>query len=113
MYYGDKWDPSNDPSRKGIKDIGPDYDDIVAGVELAEKCDYVCVYADGVLVGGTEPDGTQPKKVYNASQVLRLVQHLSGKKELSDDAKMMFDFNSDKKVNIKDLILLKELVLGK
>jgi hypothetical protein len=113
MYYGDKWDPSNDPSRKGIKDIGPDYDDIVAGVELAEKCDYVCVYADGVLVGGTEPDGTQPKKVYNAAQVLRLVQHLYGKKELSEDAKMMFDFNSDKKVNIKDLILLKELVLGK
>jgi len=72
MYYGDKWDPSNDPSRKGIKDIGPEYDDITGGVELAEKCDYVCVYADGKLIGGTEPDGTKPQKVYKTSQSYNL-----------------------------------------
>jgi hypothetical protein len=113
MYYGDKWDPSNDPSRKGIKDIGPEYDDITGGVELAEKCDYVCVYADGKLIGGTEPDGTKPQKVYKTSQIVRLVQALLGiKKFSSDEAAAMFDFNSDGKVNILDLMLLKELVLN-
>ena len=113
MYYGDNWDSSNDPSRKGIKDIGPEYDDIVGGVDLAEKCEYVCVYADGVLVGGTEPDGTQPEKVYKGTQAVRLVQHLTGKRELKDDVKMMFDFNGDKIVNVTDLILLKNLIPGK
>ena len=113
MYYGDNWDSSNDPSRKGIKDIGPEYDDIVGGVDLAEKCEYVCVYADGVLVGGTEPDGTQPEKVYKGTQAVRLVQHLNGKRELEDDVKMMFDFNGDRIVNVTDLILLKNLIPGK
>ncbi|MDD6824509.1 MAG: hypothetical protein PUE12_00055, partial [Oscillospiraceae bacterium] len=59
------------------------------------------------------PDGTQPEKVYKGTQAVRLVQHLMGKRELEDDVKVMFDFNEDKKVNITDLIILKNLILGK
>ena len=112
MYYGDNWDPDNDWSHKGIKDIGAKYDDITGGTEYAEKCDYVCVYADGELVGGTEPDGTTPKKVYSAVQLVRLIKALNGTKPFkTQEAEKLFDFNDDDKVNIVDMILLKGLIL--
>jgi len=112
MYYGDNWDPDNDWSRQGIKDIGAEYDDIVSGVELAEKCEYVCVYADGELVGGTEPDGTKPKKVYTAAQLVRLIKALQDIKPFPDKkAEALYDFNDDGKVNIADMIVLKSLIL--
>ena len=113
MYYGDKWDPSNDWSRKGIKELEGDYDNIVGGVELAEKCENVCVYADGKLVGGTEPDGTQPAKVYKIAQLVRLHKMLHGTSPFSDkDSAMQFDFNNDDEVDIYDEIILRKLILG-
>ena len=112
MYYGDKWDSSNDWSRKGIKELEGDYDNIVGGVELAEKCENVCVYADGKLVGGTEPDGTQPAKVYKIAQLVRLHKMLHGTSPFTDkDSAMQFDFNSDSKVDIYDEIILRKLIL--
>ena len=113
MYYGDKRDPSNDWSRNGIKELEGDYDNIVGGVELAEKCENVCVYADGKLVGGTEPDGTQPAKVYKIAQLVRLHKMLHGTSPFSDkDSAMQFDFNNDDEVDIYDEIILRKLILG-
>lgn len=57
MYYGDTWNPKNDWSYDGLK-IGTDNDFFANGSE--EKTDKICVYSDGVLVGGTEPDGSTP-----------------------------------------------------
>lgn len=112
MYYGDMWDPSNDWSRQGMTDIGTKYDDITGGTEYAEKCDNVCVYADGVLVGGTEPDGTTPKKVYKASHLVRLVQALLNVTPFSsDETASQFDFVADGKIDILDLVKLKSLIL--
>ncbi len=113
MYYGDKWDSTNDWSRKGIKELEGDYDDIVGGVELAEKCDNVCVYASGKLIGGTEPDGTTPAKRYKAAHLVRLNRMLLGiadfdSKEIADQ----FDFNGDGRVDSFDEVFLRKLVVA-
>lgn len=57
LYYGDEWNPENDWSYQGIKKCTDTYQD---GSET--KTDYICVYSDGVLVGGIEPDGSTPKQ---------------------------------------------------
>ena len=112
MYYGDNWDSSNDWSRQGIEDIGADYDNIVGGVEYAKKCPNICVYASGELVGGTEPDGTVPKKHYTKAHLDRLYQMLLGEKPFdSEETAMQFDFNSDGKVNAADATLLRRMLL--
>lgn len=59
MYYGDSWDPKNDWSYDGLV-IGTDNDFFENGSE--QKTDHICVYDDGVLVGGIEPDGSTPVK---------------------------------------------------
>ncbi len=53
FYWGDIWDPTNDWSYKDITICEDTYQD---GSET--RTDYICVYSDGVLVGGIEPDGT-------------------------------------------------------
>ena len=53
FYWGDTWDPTNDWSYQGITKCIDTYQD---GSET--RTDYICVYSDGVLVGGIEPDGT-------------------------------------------------------
>lgn len=58
MYYGDTWTPSNDPSYKELTMYTDDSAFFTTGSE--ERNDYICVYSDGVLVGGIEPDGTTP-----------------------------------------------------
>ncbi|MBR1529108.1 MAG: glycoside hydrolase family 9 protein [Oscillospiraceae bacterium] len=113
MYYGDNWDSSNDWSRQGIRDDIEDYDNIVGGVELAEKCPNICVYADGVLVGGTEPDGTVPEKNYTVAHLIRLYQLLHGKRPFdSKETAALFDFTGDGNINIYDAVMLKKILLA-
>lgn len=57
MYYGDQWDPTNDYSYQGLPVLS-DTDMFADNNEV--KTDYICVYDDGVLVGGIEPDGSVP-----------------------------------------------------
>ena len=115
-YFGEAWDSSNDWSRKGMVDLteeGEDYDNIVGGVEFAKKCENVCVYADGKLIGGTEPDGTKPAKVYKVAQLVRLRKMLLGESPFSSsDAAEQFDFNSDGRVDMFDEILLRKLLVS-
>lgn len=113
MYYGDNWDTSNDWSRQGMLELDDDYDNITGGVEYAQKCDYVCVYADGKLVGGTEPDGTVPEKVYTVAQLIRLKKAILGIKPFtSEDIAMQFDFDGNKKINAFDAVKLKKLIIS-
>ena len=58
LYWGDNWDPTNDPSYDGLKIYEEDDVFFVAGNEV--RADNICVYDGGKLIGGTEPDGTQP-----------------------------------------------------
>ena len=61
FYYGDKWDPKNDWSYDTLK-IGKD-DDFFAVSDPPEVLnEHICVYDDGVLVGGIEPDGSVPEE---------------------------------------------------
>ncbi|MBQ5334326.1 MAG: glycoside hydrolase family 9 protein [Oscillospiraceae bacterium] len=114
MFYGDNWDPENDWSLKGMKQLGEEYDTLVSGVEVAERCPNVCIYADGVLVGGTEPDGTVPEKVYTAAQVERLMKALLNIRPFeSKETAMQFDFNGDGNLDARDATLLKRMILKK
>ncbi len=56
-----KFDPKNDWSYDGLK-MGKDTDFFAVDDPPEERYDHICVYADGVLVGGTEPDGSTPVK---------------------------------------------------
>ena len=70
------------------------------------------MYASGELVGGTEPDGTVPKKHYTKAHLDRLYQMLLGEKPFdSEETAMQFDFNSDGKVNAADATLLRRMLL--
>ena len=112
MFYGDNWDPDNDWSLRGMKQLGAEYDTLVSGVEVAERCPNVCVYADGVLVGGTEPDGTVPAKVYTKTQLDRLMKALLNIRPFeSKETAMQFDFNGDSHLDARDATLLKRLIL--
>ncbi len=115
-YYGENWDSSNDWSKKGMIDLteqGEDYDNIVSGVEFAQRCENVCVYADGKLIGGTEPDGTKPEKVYKVAQLVRLRRMLLGLDPFaSEEIAMQFDFNSDGNVDVYDEVELRKLLVS-
>lgn len=56
FYYGDTWDPTNDPSYQDLKMF--EEDDAFFGTGNEVKTDNICVYSNGVLIGGIEPDGT-------------------------------------------------------
>ena len=115
-YYGENWDSSNDWSKKGMIDLtkeGEDYDNIVSGVEFAQRCENVCVYADGKLIGGTEPDGTKPPKVYKVAQLVRLRRMLLGLDPFaSEEVAMQFDFNSDGNIDVYDEVELRKLLVS-
>ena len=115
-YYGENWDSANDWSKNGMIDLteqGEDYDNIVSGVEFAQRCENVCVYADGKLIGGTEPDGTKPEKVYKVSQLVRLRRMLLGLDPFaSEEVAVQFDFNSDGNVDVFDEVELRKLLVS-
>ena len=114
-YYGEKWDSSNDWSKKGMLDLteaGEDYDNVVSGVEFAKRCDNVCVYSGGKLIGGTEPDGTKPSKVYKVAQLVRLRKMLLGESPFSSkETAEQFDFNGDGKADVYDEVELRKLLV--
>ncbi len=60
LYYGDKWDPSNDWSYQDLTVYTQD--DAFFGTGNEVKTDYICVYSDGELIGGIEPDGSTPQQ---------------------------------------------------
>ena len=59
FYYGDKWDTSNDPSYQDLKIV--EGNSAFFALDPPEvRTDNICVYDNGVLIGGIEPDGTKP-----------------------------------------------------
>ena len=92
------------------------------------RTDNICVYDNGVLVGGIEPDGTKPEtnipepeilkgdlngdKEVNALDYAALKMHLLGSKPLSEDLLKAADMNDDKSVDAIDFALLKKHLLG-
>ena len=96
-----------------LTEEGEDYDNIVSGVEFAKRCENVCVYADGKLIGGTEPDGTKPAKVYKVAQLVRLRKMLLGDSPFSSkEAAEQFDLNGDGSVDVFDEVELRKLLVA-
>jgi len=58
MYYGDRWDPTNDWSYQDLTIYTDDAAFFGTGNEVRD--DKICVYSGTTLIGGTEPDGTTP-----------------------------------------------------
>ncbi len=112
LYYGDTWDTSNDWSHVGMVDVGKgNYDGINNAAEYVQRCDNFCVYSDGVLIGGVEPDGTKPDKIYSAESYLRLMQGVDNKKIFpGPNFAGQFDLNTDNYTNVVDAVALKRLV---
>lgn len=111
-YYGENWDSTNDWSKQDMEDLGEIYDNIVGGTEYAKPCEHICVYASDKLVGGIEPDGTKPAKVYTVAQLIRLIQAVTGEKPFaSEEIAQQFDFCADQKIDSKDIVMLKRLIL--
>lgn len=94
------WDPSDDWSHIGLASAT----DSFKGV--AEEAPNICVYSNGVLVGGTEPDGTTPVKEIKLKDIKKSV--LKAKSSVAKE-----DINGDKKINAFDAAMKKEQMLSK
>ena len=99
--WGNNWNPTDDWSHKGLKVV----DDPWKGTP--EKTDHICVYDNGVLVGGIEPDGSTP-----------VPQSPTPKPTLtptptptSNPQILPGDLNDDKKINSTDASILKRIIL--
>ncbi|MCQ2460024.1 MAG: glycoside hydrolase family 9 protein [Ruminococcus sp.] len=123
MYYGDKWDPSNDWSYDGLEMYTED--DAFFGNGNEKKTDKICVYADGVLVGGIEPDGSTPveeeevtttkppKTTTTTSKTTAPVATTTTTSEGQQSTTgkgLAGDANCDKTVNMADAVLIMQYI---
>jgi len=112
------WNPTDDWSHKGLTVAEDNWKGTPA------KTDNICVYDAGVLVGGTEPDGTTPvtpttiKKgdlnndtEINSLDLILLKAHLLGVSTLTGDALKAADYDSSESVDALDLAKLKKYIL--
>ena len=112
FYYGDIWDPTNDPSYQDLKIYKED--DAFFGTGNEVRTDNICVYDNGVLIGGIEPDGTtvadvtpdEPKTTTTAAPKVTTTTT----KAISTDTVTYGDVNCDGKVQIADVVLLSRYV---
>ncbi len=113
------WNPADDWSYQDLSIA----DDNWTGTPV--KTDYICVYDSGVLVGGTEPDGTTPDNgttiklgdvnndgTINSLDFAILKMHILEIKLLTGDELKAADYNSDGSVNTLDLALIKMYLLS-
>lgn len=108
--YQNTWNPDDDWSNQNIKMEEDAWEGTV------ERTDNICVYNDGVLIGGIEPDGTKPvvtttvttTTTETTTTTTKTSDITTGK---TDDKNPAYgDFNEDGKVTISDLVLLARYV---
>lgn len=103
MFYGDIWDPTNDWSYQNLK-IGKDSDFFAVDNPPEERCDNICIYDDGVLVGGIEPDGTKPEEPSSETS--------SSSASSETTPSLIGDANCDKEVNMSDSVIVMQAYLN-
>ena len=117
MYYGDFWDPENDWSYQTLK-IGESSDFFAVDDPPEERCDNICIYDDGVLVGGIEPDGTKPeekkdetttttKSTTKPTTTTTVTTTVSGN---GTRVTLLGDANCDKDVNMADAVMIMQSI---
>lgn len=109
FYYGDTWDPTNDWSYQGITKAKDTYQD---GSEA--RTDYICVYSDGKLIGGIEPDGTKPEVPEESDTTTTGTTKATTTKTTTTKTQtatqLYGDVNDDKTVTIADVVMLARYV---
>ena len=107
MYYGDKWDPTNDPGYKDLKIY--EVDDAFFGTGNEVRTDNICVYSGDKLVGGIEPDGSVPEiptQAPSEDTTTSTPATSSGGATSSATAANYGDSNCDEVVNLADAVLI-------
>jgi len=105
MYYGDNWDPTNDYSYQGLPVLT---DSEMFGDNNEVKTDYICVYDDGVLVGGIEPDGSTPAAAKTSTETTAPIE-----KTAPASKTLLGDTDENGKIDVMDIILLNKALFGK
>lgn len=117
--YQNYWNPDNDWSLQGMTKVESNYSDI----SCAEEAPYICVYSDGVLVGGTEPDGSVPSDFTTTATETSITETTSISETSTEITTtettstsivsgIKGDVNLDGKVSSVDIVLLKQMLLG-
>ena len=113
FYYGDTWDPTNDPSYKDLKVF--ESNTAFFALEPPEvRNDNICVYDGDVLIGGIEPDGTLPdigKAEQTSTEKNDSTKTTSKTTSTTAKAtKVRGDVNCDQSVDVADAVLLARML---
>ena len=120
------FDPKNDYSYDGLK-MGKDTDFFAVDDPPEERTDKICIYDDGVLVGGIEPDGSKPEAKETASTTTSKSSSTTTTTKTSsvtttskssttagtDEAYLPGDANLDKKVSVADAVAILQAIANK
>lgn len=109
MYYGDLWDPENDWSYKTMK-IGKEGDFAAVDDPPEVKNENMCIYVDGVLVGGTEPDGTTPAEEETTDPTTKPSDPTTKPTTTPDKDVLYGDADCDKVVKMNDAVLIMQSI---
>ena len=109
------WDSSDDWSMQGLLKVESNF-----YTGSPEKAGNICVYSDGVLVGGTEPDGTTPSVSkagdinqdgsVNTADLVLLQKYLVKKVDKVSDLNAA-DVDENGKINIFDAVKLRRVIM--
>lgn len=118
--WSSPWDTSDDWSAQGMLKIDSSSYNGYSG-EM-QKAPNICVYSNGVLIGGTEPDGTVPIVSAGVGDLNKdgkitvsdivLLQKFLVKQNVEIADKTAADVDKNGKVNIFDAIKLKRMIIG-
>ncbi len=106
-YYGDMWTPDNDWSYKNLTIY--ENDDAFFGTGNEIRNDNICVYTDGVLIGGIEPDGSVPDTEEPTTATTE-PEETPTTTQAADAA--YGDANEDGEVNILDVLTVNKNLLA-
>lgn len=104
--WGNSWDPTDDWSHDGIKVEADPFKGTV------ERTDKICVYNDGIHIGGVEPDGSLPEKLYDASDLAKIKKFIHRKSKPSQSAAKACDYNENGELEIADAVWIKRKLIG-
>ncbi len=109
-YYGDLWTPDNDWSYQGLTMF--DNDSVFSGTGNEVRTDYICVYTDGNLIGGIEPDGSTASEETTEAPTDEPDEPDTTEGSGSTGDILYGDCDLNNTVNIMDVIYLSQCLMG-
>ena len=103
------WEPENDWSFKDLK-LGKKTDFFAVDDPPEVRTENICVYADGVLVGGTEPDGTTPVKEEPTEPTTKTDPTTKPTKPTEGKNLLYGDANCSGEVKMNDAVLVMQVL---